>query len=216
MKRSWLLQLGCTAIFALSCGSDPADDVAMLAAETAVVAEAQLLEAKESASQTTPSDQRLDALIEYLESHPTGLMQGELRDLAEAITQEADRNQLDLRLVLALMYVESRFQTFVVSPVGAIGLMQILPATGEEVARKLGIEWYGAETLFDPVANVRIGITYVKQLTRRYDKVTTALAAYNWGMGTIDKRLRRGTPVPHVYPTLVMDAYDRTALPVRS
>lgn len=214
MKRSQLLQIGCTALIALSCGAE---------APTGVVLPALLSEATAPAqSESVPAplvdtpDPRHEALVEFLAGRPTGLTRSELSDVAAAITEEVDRHDLDLQLILALMYVESRYQTFIVSPVGAMGLMQILPATGEELAHRLGIEWYGPETLFDPVVNVRLGITYVKQLTRRYGKVSTALAAYNWGMGTIDKRLRHGNPVPKVYPSLIMDAYHHTVLPVRS
>ena len=105
-----------------------------------------------------------------------------------------------------MIHVESRYDAFIVSDAGAIGLMQILPATGEELALRLGIPWEGARTLFDPVANVRLGIAYLKELSDRYGNTNIALAAYNWGPGHIDRRLRRGTPLPRVYPRLVSDA----------
>jgi len=221
MKRNWLGTFGFVAIFSLSCGvttTDPieAGSIALSSetqTETVSVASPEAAEASDS---PVTNDPQVETLAAYLEAQRTGLTSPEIHELAVAITNEVTRHQLDLQLILALMYVESRYQPFVVSPVGAMGLMQILPATGEEVAGKLGIDWHGPETLFDPVANVRIGIAYVKELTNRYDKVTTALAAYNWGMGTIDKRLRKGTPVPVVYPGLIMNAYSRTVPAVRS
>ena len=99
------------------------------------------------------------------------------------------------------MHVESRFYNFAVSPVGAIGLMQVMPETGEELAARLGIHWVGPQTLFDPTVNVRLGVAYLRELSDRYDgNLPTALAAYNWGPGHIDRRLRLGTatarPVP--------------------
>jgi soluble lytic murein transglycosylase len=93
-----------------------------------------------------------------------------------------------------------------------MGLMQLLPATGKELAMKLGIEWHGDETLFDPIINVRLGTAYLSQLRKRYGSVHTALAAYNWGPGRIDRRLRRGANVPTGYPTKVMRAFDRNAV----
>ena len=220
MRRTWLLGFGCFALFSLSCGVGPLSSTISEPLARESIASSPTAETTPDAAKAwlgnAKEDPHVEALVAYLAAQQTGLTSAELRDLAVAITEEVARHGLDLRLILALMYVESRYQPFAVSPVGAMGLMQILPATGEEVARRLGIEWYGPETLFDPVANVRIGIAYVKTLTNRYEKVSTALAAYNWGMGTIDKHLRVGRPVPRVYPGLVMDAYSRTVPAVAS
>ena len=75
--------------------------------------------------------------------------------------------------------------------------MQLLPPTGKEQAEDLGIEWKGPDTLFDPIVNVRLGTAYLRELADKYDgDVNTALAAYNWGPGRIDRRLARGASVP--------------------
>ena len=220
MRRAWLAALGCVALSSLSCGVNtvepPMEEQAFVSAAPPLAVAEPEPDATEALAEPPSEDARLEPLIAFLEVQPTGLTGVELHDLAAAIIESVSREQLDLRLILALMYVESRYRPFAVSPVGAMGLMQILPATGEEVAGKLGITWYGPETLFDPVVNVRIGIAYVKELTNRYEKISTALAAYNWGMGTIDKRLRRGSPLPRVYPGLVMDAYSHAVLQVTS
>jgi soluble lytic murein transglycosylase len=109
------------------------------------------------------------------------------------------------------MHVESRFNAFALSPVGAIGLMQVMPATGEELAADLGVVWRGAQTLFDPFVNLRLGVAYLKQLESRYGDTATALAAYNWGPGHIDRRIRRGRALPTEYPKLVLDAHAQRA-----
>jgi soluble lytic murein transglycosylase-like protein len=146
------------------------------------------------------------AVRRALEHRRTGLAEDELDALAHSIVAEARRHELDTALVLAVMHVESRFNAFAVSPVGALGLMQIMPATGEELAARYGVHWSGQQTLFDPLVNVKLGVAYLKELSVRYDSVPTALAAYNWGPGTIDGRLRRGTPLPTEYPELVSQA----------
>ena len=89
--------------------------------------------------------------------------------------------------------------------------MQILPSTGEELAGELGVTWLGPQTLFDPFVNVRLGVAYLKELTERYGNTSSALAAYNWGPGHIDRRIRRGVPLPKAYPALVMEAYSAHA-----
>jgi len=137
----------------------------------------------------------------------TGMTGSEIEQLARTIVEESQRHGFDPALVLAVIHVESRYGAYVVSPVGAMGLMQILPSTGEELAAREGILWRGPQTLFDPIANVRLGVAYLKELTDRYGNTALALAAYNWGPARIDRRLRRGTPTPKAYPALVLEAY---------
>ncbi|CAN0423727.1 unnamed protein product [Discosporangium mesarthrocarpum] len=80
------------------------------------------------------------------------------------------------------------------------------------MAERIGIEWKGPHTLFDPVINVRLGTAYLRELADKYDgDVNTALAAYNWGPGRIDRRLARGASVPRLYVEQVRRAADRYA-----
>lgn len=146
-------------------------------------------------------------LLRY--QHRSGLTEVELEQLAETVVAECRRHDLDPALVLAVMHVESRFYTYAVSPVNALGLMQVMPSTGEWLAPSVGVEWLGPQTLFDPVENTRLGVAYLRMLMDRYDgDVRTALLAYNWGPGRIDRRLRAGTPLPREYAQLVFAAYD--------
>jgi soluble lytic murein transglycosylase-like protein len=158
-----------------------------------------------------PLDANEAAVARYLASRRTGLSRPETDALARAIFTEAARYNLDPGLVMAVMHVESRFNAFALSPVGAMGLMQVMPATGKELATDLGVVWRGTQTLFDPLVNLRLGVAYLKQLESRYGDTATALAAYNWGPGHIDRRIRRGRALPTEYPKLVLDAHaDRT------
>jgi soluble lytic murein transglycosylase len=158
-----------------------------------------------------PADARVASVARYLARRRTGLTRTETDALARAIFTEAARYELDPGLILAVMHVESRFNAFALSPVGAMGLMQVMPATGEELAANLGVAWRGAQTLFDPFVNLRLGVAYLKQLESRYGDTPTALAAYNWGPGHIDRRLRRGRALPTEYPKLVLDAHAERA-----
>jgi soluble lytic murein transglycosylase len=139
----------------------------------------------------------------------TGLTDGEIGRLSRRIVKEARRHGFDPGLVLAVMHVESRYDTFAVSNRDAMGLMQILPSTGEWMARKMGVPWEGPQTLFDPIVNVKIGVAYLRELADRYGSIHTALSAYNWGPGAIDRRIERGAPLPKIYAQLVLDALDR-------
>jgi soluble lytic murein transglycosylase len=152
-----------------------------------------------------------DQILNRLSMRHTGLPERERVALARTILREARAHDLDPGLVLAVIEVESAGYHLAVSHVGAMGLMQLLPSTGKELADRMNIEWKGPDTLFDPIINVKLGTAYLRQLTDRFGSVHTALAAYNWGPGRINRRLRRGATVPSRYIEQVMRAVDRNA-----
>jgi soluble lytic murein transglycosylase-like protein len=97
---------------------------------------------------------------------------------AMEITTAARRHRLDDRLVAAIVQVESSFDPRVVSPRGAIGLMQVMPDLASE----------SALDPFDPRMNLELGSRYFSRLLRRYEgDVHLALAAYNAGPGAVDR-----------------------------
>lgn len=93
---------------------------------------------------------------------------------------------LDVNLVAALIRQESAWNAAAKSRVGALGLMQVMPATGREIARSLGVSGWKPERLLDPGTNLRFGSYYLSLALRRYDgDHTRALASYNAGAGRI-------------------------------
>jgi soluble lytic murein transglycosylase-like protein len=190
-------------LFALSCELSPTPELPPVSAAPTSISVA------DRSRELRADDPILHEVIERFSSRQRmGLTAPEIEEVARAIVDASERYDIEPHLVLAVIHVESRYDAFAVSPVGALGLMQILPSTGRELAERHGIEWRGPRTLFDPVANVELGVAYLKQLSDRYGSTKVALAAYNWGPGHIDRRLRRGTPIPTVYPGLVQRAYS--------
>ena len=153
-------------------------------------------------------DAAVDEIERMLSRHLTGLAPFELRRTAEVVIAEAKRNRMDPALVLAVMHTESGYYNFARSPVGALGLMQIMPATGEMLVREAGLRWTGPEMLFEPELNIRLGTRYLALLRARYGTWSLALAAYNWGPAAIDRRLAQGGSLPVQYSDRV---YSRLA-----
>ena len=98
------------------------------------------------------------------------------------LVERANVERLDPTLVAALTRRESQFDRDVVSGAGATGLMQLMPATGAEVARRLRIAEYRSEQLVVPEVNLALGSRYLRELLeRRGGSVVPALISYNAG-----------------------------------
>lgn len=85
---------------------------------------------------------------------------------------------------------ESLFMRDVRSSAGAVGLMQLMPATGREVAASISLPYSGIDTLTDPQSNIRLGTSYLGQMAARYSgNRVLATAAYNAGPHRVDRWL---------------------------
>jgi soluble lytic murein transglycosylase len=83
---------------------------------------------------------------------------------------------------------ESLFMRDIRSSAGAIGLMQLMPATGRTVAGEINLPYVGLDTLTDPIANIRLGTAYLGQMATRYGgNQVLATAAYNAGPHRVDR-----------------------------
>jgi soluble lytic murein transglycosylase-like protein len=113
------------------------------------------------------------------------------------------------QLLNALIHVESRFNPDAVSPKGAIGLMQVMPATAE----RMGLR-DPTRALFDPASNLHAGARYLRLLLDMFaGQIELAIAAYNAGEGAVIKYGRRIPPYPETeaYVRQVMELYRRPA-----
>lgn len=214
MDRFVVFLLAACALIGASLSGPPAPSHT-----PAKVAAASPSELAPAASSAAPGQDERDEdaiavarILERFAVRHTALPERERRRLARVIVEEARAHDLAPDLVMAVIEVESAGYHLAESHVGALGLMQLLPPTGKEMAERLRVEWKGPETLFDPVVNVRLGTAYLRELADRYDgDVNMALAAYNWGPGRIDRRRARGASVPRLYVEQVRRAADRFA-----
>lgn len=104
----------------------------------------------------------------------------------DVLNKYAGRYRIDPLLVASIIKVESKFWTHAQSPVGAIGLMQIMPETGREVAAKLKITNFQPHDLYVPEINIEIGCYYLDELKKECGADQVALlASYNAGKNLV-------------------------------
>lgn len=112
------------------------------------------------------------------------------RHHAAALQRAAREAGLPPELLLALVRQESRFREDAVSHLGALGLTQMMPDTGRQVAGWLGEADFDPPQLLDPYRSLRYGAAYLDWVLERYDgRLWPALAAYNAGPGQVDRWL---------------------------
>ncbi|HEY9225195.1 MAG TPA: lytic transglycosylase domain-containing protein, partial [Gemmatimonadaceae bacterium] len=97
------------------------------------------------------------------------------------LTRVSEANNLDPALVAGLIRQESAFNPRAVSVANARGLMQILPAVGQELSRSLAYPVWYPSLLFDPDANLQLGTAHLANYVKRYQTLPRVLAAYNAG-----------------------------------
>jgi soluble lytic murein transglycosylase len=126
--------------------------------------------------------------------------------MREQIVARARAVGVDPALLFALIRQESRFVADTRSPVGALGLMQLMPATAKWTARKIGLD-YRPEMIADRDINVQLGATYFRRLVDDFDgSLALATAAYNAGPG----RPRRWRDGPQVEPAAWVESIPFT------
>ena len=120
--------------------------------------------------------------------------------MREVILAEAAANTVDHALVAALIRQESGFHPRATSPVGARGLMQIMPDVGRQLAQNLGFSAWDAELLYQPDVSLHLGTSHLADLLRGYPDIPRALAAYNAGGSRVERwSTRRGAADPEVF-----------------
>ena len=99
-------------------------------------------------------------------------------------------NKFEKILPLSIIRRESEFDPEVISPVGARGLMQLMPKTAQEMAGKIGVPYSRKRLISDPIYNVRLGIAYLNELSERFGgNIILVAAAYNAGPTRLDRWL---------------------------
>ena len=132
--------------------------------------------------------------------------------IKQHLRSAADMHQLDMALLQAVIHTESRFNPNAVSPKGAVGLMQVMPATGERYGLANDQRGTVSAKLTDPRTNIQTGARYLRDLIKMFPgQLELAVAAYNAGEGAVQKA---GNKIPNYketqnYVRSVMQLYRR-------
>lgn len=115
----------------------------------------------------------------------------------KSVFENSQQRHLNPALIFGLVRRESAFDHHAISPVGARGLMQIMPQTGRNIARKMKEKWRSEVVLFNPELNIRYGTSYFSELLNRFDhNFVLAMAAYNAGPHRVERWLPKGKTMP--------------------
>lgn len=144
-------------------------------------------------------------LIAYFDISPS------YKRVKHHLREASQEHGIDIELLQALIATESGFDSTAVSPKGAVGLMQIIPATAQRYGVRGDPKATIEKKLFDPRTNVRTGTRYLRDLIRMFPgRLELALAAYNAGEGAVQ---RAGNRIPNYretqnYVKTVMQLYS--------
>ena len=158
---------------------------------------------------TAPLPPRLsDRLAQLLVVRAPDLSPVDRARVASAIEDAVQAHQIDPLLVLAVIEQESGFDPAARGHGGSIGLMQVRPFVGRDIARRHGIPWTGPRTLLDPAANVAIGACYLGEMFDMYSDPALAISAYNLGPYRVQRMVARGKSPRPQYLLSVLARYQ--------
>lgn len=114
-------------------------------------------------------------------------------EYTETVYKYSKEYEVDPLLIFSVIKAESNFKSDGVSTSNAIGLMQLMEKTAEELADKLGINYTDETILYNPDINIQLGTKYISELLEQYNgNYILAVAAYNAGPGNVSKWIQEG------------------------
>lgn len=146
-------------------------------------------------------------IFKAIDDFQIGFTEPEIGQLANVIYDESERYNYDPMFVLAIILTESSFKKGQKSPVGARGLMQVVPFVGKDLANRSGVDYEGSQSLFDPETNIKLGTLHLFEQILEFGDINKALVAYNMGETRLRGMLKRNVPLPKKYINKVMENY---------
>ncbi len=146
-------------------------------------------------------------IFQVIEDFQIGFTDQEKERLARVIFEESNKYTYDPLLIMAVILTESTFKKGQVSSVGARGVMQVMPATGRDLAIRSGMGWDNSDQLFDPVKNIQLGTLHLFEQIIKFKDVKKGIIAYNLGETRLRGKLRNNKPLPRQYYRRIWENY---------
>lgn len=138
----------------------------------------------------------IEKTFEYLKDKKVKGSDENLRTIAGSVYEESQKYDIDYRLILAVMKVESNFRHDAISRKGARGLLQVKPSLARHISKTSDIPVKNSKCLYEPEKNIKIGVNYLSRLIEKFEDLYTALHAYNVGPGRV-KHYTSGDEIPN-------------------
>ena len=149
----------------------------------------------------------VEQIVAYLKGKNVDMREDKLKAVIHTVCDQSKQHDLDYRLALAVIKVESNFNHDVVSRKGARGLFQIKPSLAKYIARNAGVTWDGTQCLHEPDNNIKLGIYHLSKLVEDFKNLPAALHAYNAGESKVKARPAGGGEPKSAFTKRVLKEY---------
>ncbi len=146
-------------------------------------------------------------IFKAIDDFKIGFTEEEVRRLTDVIYSESKKYQYDPMFVMAIILTESSFKKGQTSQKGAKGLMQVMPFVAEDVAPRVGVQWEGSKTLFEPELNIKLGTFHLFEQILKFGDIKKAIMAYNVGETRLRGLIRQQKQLPAGYLNKVLENY---------
>jgi soluble lytic murein transglycosylase len=167
------------------------------------------LPASTEEEEESPKDAVVQQIVHFIKGKNVRLHDETLVRMANTVYEESQLHELDYRLVLAVIKVESNFRHDAVSNRGARGLMQIKPSLAKYIAKDAGISYSGRECLSEPENNIRLGVYHLSRLMEDFKDMAIALHAYNTGPAKLKGKVSKDKEPKSRFAKHVLNEYHK-------
>ncbi len=151
----------------------------------------------------------IEKIVAYLKGKNVDMQEDKLKAVVHTVYDQSQKRDIDYRLALAVITVESNFKGQSVSNKGARGLFQIKPSLARYIAKDAGVAYSGDNCLHESDKNIKLGVYHLSKLVDDFKNLPTALHAYNVGETRTKARMaRKGVP-KNTFTKRVMKEYQK-------
>jgi soluble lytic murein transglycosylase len=151
----------------------------------------------------------INEIVQFLKDKKVKLSNSKLESMATTVYEESRLYDLDYRLVLALIKVESNFRHNATSRDGSWGLMQIKPSLAKFISKSTGLEFRNKKDLHEPDNNIRLGTYHISKLMEDFENIHAVLYAYNAGHKKARARLNKESEPNTPFTRRVLKEYQK-------